>query len=297
MHPNRLEKSRRFLFGGIFDVGKPCAFDASPKMRGGYMRAIYIAILSAITLLILGLWTDHRSIAATRHTEDLCDLVKMAQLVIEAEVIETKPSSASTPVPLTQARIKVVKVLKGTSTESEILIDFAGGISGEQRVIAPGAPELIPGHRYVLLVSRFPQAENWRVVGGDAGQVEIVTAASGTIARRVGNCKFEYYASDARSLTGFTRVRCAEMRESAFSALLRAIIETGRPVIESPTPAVATVAPIQVNAPVPVHDGSSENTRRPAGVRLLITTGVTTVLWVLLRRMGFRRKYIEARCR
>lgn len=239
------------------------------------MRKFYIGLTATALFLMHGLWNEEHSLAATRCTEDLADLARMAQAVVEVEVIDTQSAGISNSTPLTVAHVKILKTWKGKIAEAEIAVEYIGGTCGDQRTIATGQPVLTASHRYVLLVSKFPQVQNWRVVGGDAGEVELISDQEHTAAVRPEHRNFEYFEQDGKSLTGFKRVNCAVMSEEAFRGLLQEIVATGKPVLGARQAAVETPVPVQQEHNAVPQTGSTALLI----VRLLCTVALTTFVW------------------
>jgi hypothetical protein len=237
------------------------------------MRCIYIGLLSLLTLFIYSLWSQTVSNAATRSTDDFAEMVRAAQAVIEAEVVNIAavrdPLTATVQ---TTVRLQIVKIYKGRIDASSIKVVYAGGDDGNERTIAPGQPSLLAGHRYVLMIAQSPgEPENWRVIAGDAGQVELSTNNGESIAQRPEPLNFEYYAADPKSLTGITHFRTSEMTAATFKALLKTILATGKPVLPGPSPTVPKAVPTQ-------------SASIPASVRFLLTVLLTTIIWHFGRR-------------
>lgn len=241
------------------------------------MRTFYTAIVTAAVVLIYSLWTDERSIAASRFTDDIAELARIANMVIEVEVIDVESVFVTgTQVPMTQSHLRIVKTYKGSTIETNLCVEYPGGNDGAQRTIASGQPSLTAGGHYVLFLARFSPSKQWSIVGGDAGQVELVSDSDGMIAQRVGRPGFEYFVQDNKSLSGTSRVNCSIMREGDFRDLLETIIVTGRPV-------VATAASA-VQRPVSMHQQNStlsDSVATPLFVRILITLTVVSLIWLV----------------
>jgi hypothetical protein len=237
------------------------------------MRCIYIGLLSLLTLFIYSLWSQNVSIAATRRTDDLAEVIRAAQAVIEAQVVNIAAvRDPLTATVRTTVRLQIVKIYKGRIDASSINVVYAGGDDGNERTIAPGQPSLLAGHRYVLMIAQSPgEPENWRVIAGDAGQVELSTNNGESIAQRPEPLNFEYYAADPKSLTGITHFRTSEMTAATFKALLKTILATGKPVLAGSAAVETKAAPVQTVS-------------LSASVRFLLTILLTTLVWYFGRR-------------
>ena len=55
---------------------------------------------------------------------------------------------------LTDLRVRVEEVLKGTPSATEVTLRLLGGTVGEWSTLLVGGPELVPGSEYVLFLSR-----------------------------------------------------------------------------------------------------------------------------------------------
>jgi hypothetical protein len=238
------------------------------------MRTLYVATVTAAVFLIYCLWTEERSIAASRYTDDIAELARIANIVVEAEVIDVESLSATSgsQISMTRSHLKVVKAYKGNINEIDLYVEYPGGNDGAQQAIAPGQPTLITGRRYVLFLTRFSPSRQWSIVGGDAGQVELMTDSDGAIAQREG--RFEYFVQDNKSLTGTRRIECSVMRETDFRDLLETIIATGRPVVAT------SVSVAQSPAMHPQVAALAAPVATPVFIRLLITVIVITLVWL-----------------
>jgi hypothetical protein len=241
------------------------------------MKHICVGLIAAAVFLLHALWTGERTLAASRYSDDLAELSRIAQAVIEVEVIgiESAPDSKAA-MPLTRASVKIRRIYKGNVDAEDLSVAYPGGNDGAHQTICPGQPALVAGHRYVLFVARFSPAAGWCVVGGEAGAVELIGGSDGTIARRQGSLRFEYFAPDSKSLTGTQRIERAVLSDVEFSALLETIVETGRPVVTTP---VSAMAPVSASAPV----ATLSETPGTAAVliKALATILVVTIVWLV----------------
>src|SRR5579862_4429970 len=123
------------------------------------MRNIYIAVLTVTALCAHSLWMAADTLAATRLTEDLADLFRHAQLVVEADVLDTQSAPAGREgIPMTRATLKIVHVVKGDAVaDSTIVVEYLGGRGpdGQSTTVVPGQARLVPGALTVLLLSKF----------------------------------------------------------------------------------------------------------------------------------------------
>jgi hypothetical protein len=217
-------------------------------MRGAYSKLIIVVACVAATLAL----PQNKTHAASRLSEDLADLFRAAEVVVESEVIRCAPgeqTNAGAEIPLTNVTLKVNRVFKGAVSPDEILhAEFVGGGTGELQTIAPGQPCFLPGTRVIVMLSKFGRLQNWRVIGGDAGEIEFGFGDDGMpMARRACGARFDYFITDPHSLTGFKPMSATELSEGLVLKLVEAIAATGRPVVEARV--LAAQAPKPTSAP------------------------------------------------
>lgn len=250
------------------------------KVRG------LITLLAAMLIVTASFESGSR--AASRLTEDFVELMRLSSAVVAVEVATVQPQpSSGDAIPVTYATLKVLKSYKGELTaESLITVTYIGGVQGDQRVIAPGQPVLAPGDRALVLLTKHK--DNWRFVGGDAGHVIMLQDQQGNhIARRAAGV-FEYFLSDAESLSGYSQTKAPAITAQRLEQLLSAIASTGRPVIEEPVkhagrPAMVAQAPAIMGS-LPADSGSS------LASRILAMFAITTAGWLLLRVLNLRSR-------
>ena len=207
------------------------------------MRTAATAILTVTGLILYAMWSSQSMLAATRVTEDLAELFKLAQVVVEADVLETKPVGLGREgVPMTHSLVRIVRVIKGELTaDTAITVEYLGATGDSTATIVPGQAVLVPGKRVVLMLSKFKQITEWRVLAGDAGQIDLGGENQAT-ARRTCGAAFNYYIADPKSLTGYTQKNATELNRTTLDSLLEAIASTGRPVIGATAPAAEQAA-------------------------------------------------------
>lgn len=103
---------------------------------------------------------------------------------------------------------------------------------------------------------------HWRVLGGDAGQIILSRDDNGHAIAFRANGRFEYYVRDASSLTGYRSVNSPAVSAGHLDELLHAVLDTGRPVIETPAnhePTTTNHEPILASheAPTSIHQPPS----------------------------------------
>ena len=196
-----------------------------------FARLIATVLLAASLAGVCGYRANH---ATTRLTDDLSELLKHAKAVAEVVVLEqsVQPDS-KVSLPLTLVTLEVKKVYKGELKPStRITAEYFGGFDGKLNVVVPAQPALAPGQHAILLLTRNDQqSANWRVVGGDVGQVSLSSANGQTTARRNAG-RFEYFVRNKQSITGYSPVSAETLTQERLGELLEATIATGRPVLE-----------------------------------------------------------------
>ncbi len=274
------------------------------------MKRLTLIALTLIALLTVTVWHDAPTNAASRLTEDLADLFKSAELVVAAEVLDRQAAgSGGEAVPMTAVTLKIQHVFKGSGTDTGDLVraEYLGGSSGSgMQTIVPGQPNLVPGSRVVVMLSKFGRTPHWRVIGGDAGEIDFALSDDGRpLVHRASGGKFDFFVGDAQSLTGYRSVSVSALNENQFMQLFEAIATTGRPVIETqaavlneksvnfsapePKPTsdlarsqvepVAPIASVTLNAtPVETSTGFSLTGR------LVVTLLLTSLAWLIGRR-------------
>ncbi|MCY3017792.1 MAG: hypothetical protein NTW87_02005 [Planctomycetota bacterium] len=152
------------------------------------MSRLHAFIALSLAVLVNCGSLENKTSAATRLTNDLAELLGMAGLVVEATVQATSvQTDTRNGIPLTLAVLKVHRVYKGdVAPESEITVESFGGFNGTQTVIACGQPQFNAGDRSLLLLAKSSaNPMNWRVLGGDIGQIILSEDKDGqTVARR-----------------------------------------------------------------------------------------------------------------
>ncbi|HYG76878.1 MAG TPA: hypothetical protein VEK08_17875 [Planctomycetota bacterium] len=248
------------------------------------LKTIVTMLLSlALALLLTPLIPQ----AASRTTEELADLIRMAEAVVEIEVLaQDQHSDARSGLPLTLTTARVRSSYKGTLSQGEqIVIETFGGKTGEQIVFAPGQARFEVNMIAVTALIAHPvEKGRYRVLGGDVGQIVIVPDANGKrIARRMWN-QFSYYAADRESLTGYRAIRSQAIAAATMDELVKTIIATGKPVLEKPAqvPAASAALPQAVSAPQVL---AVEPTGASLAYRVFIILGLTTLAWITIRRL------------
>lgn len=203
-------------------------------------------MMVAVSLCANAGWHEVPALAATRLTDDLADLFRAAEAVVEADVVSSSPGErGNSGIPMTRVVLKVDRVFKGAPTIDAVLnADVLGGDTGDVRTVVPGQPRLLPGTRVIVLLSKFGRLQNWRVIGGDAGEIQLGFGDDGLpIARRACGSNFNYYVTDPHSLSGFKAISVAELSEEQVLNLVEALATTGRPVVAARIPAAPAPKP------------------------------------------------------
>lgn len=249
------------------------------------MRAWVMGLAAALVVSSGAL--EQGTLAATRFTDDLTELLRMADAAAEVSVVHT---TVKTPgragVPLTVVTLKVQRVYKGDlPAGTEIAAEYPGGFDGAHTVVSPGQPQLHTGDRGVLLLARpAGQASTWRVLGGDVGQIVLTRNDAGQdVARRPAG-QFEYYVQDRSSLTGYRRVACAALSAELMEELVQTILRTGRPVLEREERAAVPAQPVPAATQAPRMALPAEPDGAAWPMRLIVVLVVTTVAWLASRR-------------
>ena len=225
--------------------------------------------------------------AASRATDDLGEMLRMATAVAEVEVLSRSVQSGATAgIPLTVASMRVVKVYKGDLKPGELItVECFGGSDGTQQVFVSGQPDFAPGGRSILLLWKpAASAANFRVLGGDSGQIVLASDGGRTIARRASG-EFDYCVRDQNS--ALVTHRSSLLSADAAGELLRALLETGTPVLETGLelpPSVIAHASQHNHNHATVACQAAEPTGIPLPLRLLIAVALTTAAWLALRR-------------
>ena len=257
------------------------------------MLRIYKRGLLLLALTLAAIVSEAPSRAASRLTEDLTELLKMSDAVVQVTVTAQRVQAGNPQnVPFTVAALSVEKVYKGPlAAGATIQAEYIGGAAYGGMVVSPGQPHLNTGERAVLLLAQVPGAKNWRVLGGDAGQIVLARDGSGTDIARRGSGRFEFYISDEGSLTGYRSVKGAAIHADQLGALLQAALDTGRPVLEKEQAARALPLPA-ANAIVSTSEPSGDSTAS----RIFFVLLATTLVWAGLRHPR-RIKFSTAGCR
>jgi len=145
------------------------------------------------------------------------------------------------------------------------------------------------GGTVLLLLAK--DGDRWRVLAGDAGQVNLSENTDGEAVARRASGQFVYYETDKSSLSGSTRIEGAAITLKSLRALVSAIVATGRPVLveETSSPAHNTsialppTEKLAVNPPSPEHPAKHPALRASLG--LICLTGVVTGAWLYTRRL------------
>jgi hypothetical protein len=107
-----------------------------------------------------------------------------ADLVVAGRVVGVGTVSRLEPVPLTDFRVAVDSVYKGTATET-ITVAMTGGDTAATRYVVHGVPALQSGHRYLFYLHRgddgrfYPLAGSSAVGAEAAGSFEFSTEVTG----------------------------------------------------------------------------------------------------------------------
>jgi len=234
-----------------------------------------------LALTISALIGLSQSGAASRVTEDLTDMVKMAGAVAEVTVTAQRvQADNANSVPFTVVTLKIEKVFKGQlDAGNEIQAEYMGGAAFGRMVVSPGQANLKMGDRAVLLLTKAPNAANFRILGGDAGQITLSQDGEGRQLARRGSGRFSFYVADEAALTGYRQVNSSAIYSNQLNALLTTLTKIGRPVLENEYAAEAKTlpAPAAMTAAAPASDDSS------LFGRLLSVLFATTLVWAASR--------------
>lgn len=251
-----------------------------------------ISLIAALALNCASL--GGRTRAATRLTEDFVELVALASDVADVTVLRATPQERNAAgLPLTVVTLQVNKVYKGGLLPgAETTAEFVGGCAGARNLICTGQPQLDPGDRAVLLLTRWPAGNpNWRVLAGDVGQIRVFLNEVGQCMAKRGEGRFNYQVRALNSGDGSHSVSCDVLSVERMDELLRMIVRTGQPVFEdeetvaafqpssssSPSPAAAMLAP---------PDTATQDAAGCALLfKLLAALALTTGLWLVSRRV------------
>lgn len=222
--------------------------------------------------------------AASRVTEDLTELIKYSQAVAEVSVTgQSVQDDNAQNIPFTVVTLKVEKVYKGElNTGAEIRAEYMGGAANGKMVVCPGQAHFKIGDRAVVLLTKVANAANWRVLAGDAGQIILAQDGEGRMLARRATGRFEFYAADAASLTGYRQIKSVSIYASQMDALLNTLVKIGRPVLENEpaAEAISTPAPVAMAALTPASTNDASLL-----VRIFVVLAMTTLVWAASRRL------------
>jgi len=242
-----------------------------------------VLVSLALALSCAGLGT--RTHAATRLTDDIPELIRMASAVAEVRVLNAVfQEQNAAGISFTVVTLKVNRVYKGElSAGAETTAQFFGGPDGTHQAVSAGQPQLSPGDRAILILTRSPdESANWRVLGGDVGQITLQGDGAGECVARRASGQFNYYVRDGASTTGYRRITCSVLGGGQMEELLSTIVRTGRPVLEqceSATPAPLWPAPAATTAPRRTAAANSHSTSLLT--KLVFVFVLTTVAWLI----------------
>ncbi|HEY3320197.1 MAG TPA: hypothetical protein VGP72_07015 [Planctomycetota bacterium] len=245
-----------------------------------------LAIVSGLAVLLA---SGQRTSAASRLTDDFAELLQMAQVAAQVRIGELHVEAGRDGgIPLTVARCEVEAVRKGDlAGKKQIEVECFGATVGSVETHCPGQAQLASGETALLLLVKNQSDPNrWRVLGGDVGQVALAEDGAGSkIARRMSGA-FDYFVPEANSPSGWRRIKTAVVTQSKLTALVEALLTTGRPEIAERSHEMI-VPPKETCQPAPrvMAEAAPETglhlLGRLTGV-LLIATG----LWLGLRLAG-----------
>jgi hypothetical protein len=109
-------------------------------------------------VVLLLLLTAAPALATTMVLGSDEDLFDQAALIAEGTVLAVEPSPGGRPV--TEYRVRVERLFKGTAPAGELIVRVPGGIGADGlRLIVWGAPRLEPGERTLLFLDRYPEGD------------------------------------------------------------------------------------------------------------------------------------------
>ena len=205
------------------------------------LKSILITAITCVIMVVFLSFNAVRAGAATRLTDDLNDLIQMAEAAVEGQITDQSAGPESGSIPTTLYTLRVAKTLKGSPEEgSNITLESLGGSNSqgkEGKVVCFGEAKFKPGDQVVVLIRK--RGLNWRVLGGDVGVIILDGPGNAAQASRA-NGTFEFYVADKSSLTGYHNVNTRIMSHDLLSRLIRTVVTTKRPVLEElPEPAPA----------------------------------------------------------
>lgn len=117
------------------------------------MRAVR-SLLSGLLGVALAVSAVAPAGATVLIRQDLADLVTANRAVVVGEVLDTNSYwNAEGTFILTDVRVGVTEVLKGSVEDSVLTLTLMGGTVGELTTLIVGGPELAPGGSYLLFVN------------------------------------------------------------------------------------------------------------------------------------------------
>ncbi|MGD0094690.1 MAG: hypothetical protein ABSE73_32670, partial [Planctomycetota bacterium] len=237
---------------------------------------------------------EGRMRAATRLTEDLAELAGMASAVAEVAVLRKAGQVRSAAgLLLSAVTVRVNKVYKGALLPgAEVTVEWVGGGDGERNIISFGQPQLNPGDITILLLTRFPADNpNWRVLGGDVGQISVFINALGQCVAKRAAGRFGYRVRGRTSTSGAHLVTNEVLRVEQMDELLRSIVRTGQAVLEHETSPAAVLPSPAAAAAAPTLAPPGAAIAQPTGPallpRILVAFVFIALLWLVSR--GMRR--------
>jgi len=221
--------------------------------------------------------------AATRSTDSVADLVRLAETVVEVDVVKQTESDKSEPIPYSMTTLKIKKSYKGALVAGQLIeVKCFGGRRGAFEVFASGQARFESNMRAVVALSRDSEAPHvFRVLGGDIGQIVLAPDDSGRIMARRSSGKFSYYAADKESLTGYKQIETAAVPAETMDALLNTLVDTGRPVLENGS--ALPVVPASKTALASTPNTPERHTSLLS--RLLIVLALTTLALFAFRKV------------
>jgi hypothetical protein len=251
------------------------------------MATARFLLLTFAALLLSASLGEAPTRAATSATSDLTELLGLADVVVEIQVLQISSQfDKDIGLPYSVATLKVEKSYKGGAASGvQIRCEYFGDpLSSGQKTIVPGQPVLKTGDRAVLLLAaNKKRPENWRVLGGELGLIALETSKQGAATARRASGHFEFFVADDSSLTGYSPVNSAVIQAAQLKDVLQATLSAGRPVLEKNSvaaPEQPRVEPSSAQA-VNVAPAATITIYWPRAAFALIAL---SILWVLFRR-------------
>jgi hypothetical protein len=192
-------------------------------------------IISMVAICFALLITSVPVRATSRLTDDLEELIKLTDEIVEIEILSSERACGLREEPHTIWQAKVLRCYKGDHAYGDVLrLDTMGGKINGQRAITLGQPQFKPNMIAVVFLKKVSGGTApYTLVGGDAGEIQLCTDEEGGVyAKRICG-RFHYFVEDSETLAGFRRVDTDMLQGKTFELLLRELCKSGRPVLRN----------------------------------------------------------------